>query len=67
MVDARQREALLSFVRLTNSGALTDEAFMLTTAPPAVIEDQVKTIAVEPLAVSPIPAGGVLLPELDRK
>ena len=67
MVDGRQREALLSFVRLANSGALTDEAFMLTTAPPATIEDQVKTIAVEPLAVSPIPAGGVLLLERDRK
>ena len=67
IVDARQRDALLSFVRLANSGALTDEAFMLTTTPPAAIEDQVKTIAVEPVAVSPIPAGGVLLLELDRK
>ena len=67
LIDPRQREALLSFVRLASQGALTGESFKLTTPPPAVIEEQVKMIAVDPLAVSPIAPGGVLPSELERK
>ena len=67
LIDPRQREALVSFVRLANQGALTEESFKLTTQPPAVIAEQVKVIAVDPLAVSPIAPGGVLPSELERK
>ena len=67
LIDARQRAALLTFMRLANQGGLTDESFKLTTQPPAVIEEQVKLIAVDPVAVSPIPPGGVLPSELERK
>ena len=47
-------------MRMVNEGRLTEEAFKLTTPPPADIEEQVKTIAVDPVAVSPIVVGGVL-------
>ena len=67
LIDPRQREALVSFVRLAHQGALTGESFKLTTQPPAVIEEQVKVITVDPLAVSPIAPGGVLPSELERK
>ena len=67
LIDPRQREALLSFVRLANQGALTGESFKLTTQPPAVIEEQVKAIVVDPVAVSPIAPRGVLPSELERK
>ena len=67
MVDARQRAALLSFIEMARRGQLSEEAFATTTPAPAVIADQVKTIAVEDVAVSPIVAGGVLFFELERK
>ena len=67
IVDPRQREALLAFVHLANRGELTDESFTLTTPSPAGIEEQVKMIAVDPVAVSPITARGVLPLELERK
>jgi hypothetical protein len=67
LVDPRQRDALLSFMRLLNRGQLTDDAFKLTTPPPIEVADQVTTIAIQPLVVSPILVGGVLQPELERK
>jgi hypothetical protein len=67
LIDPRQRDALASFVRLATQGTITGDSFKHTTEPPAVIEDQIKAIAVDPLAVSPIPPGGVLPSELERK
>jgi len=67
LIDPRQREALLSLMRLVDQGGLTEESFKRTTEPPAVIEAQVKEIAVDPLVVSPIAPGGVLPSELERK
>ena len=60
VVDQRQRVALTSLMRLINQGQLTEESFKNTTAPPS-------EIGVEPVAVSPIPVGGVLQGESGRK
>ena len=67
IVDARQRAALLSFIEMARRGEVSAETFAKTIPPPATIADQVKTIAVEELAVSPLVAGGVLLFEVERK
>jgi hypothetical protein len=60
IVDPRQRAALLAFIDMVNGAKITAAAFATTTVAPAEIEEQVSTIAVEEVAVSPIVAGGVL-------
>ena len=60
IVDQRQRAALLTLLRMTGDGRLTEDSFKNTTPAPA-------ELGVAPVAVSPIVVGGVLLGESDRK
>jgi hypothetical protein len=60
IVDPRQRAALLAFIDMVNGAEITSAAFATTTAAPDEIEEQVVTIAVYDVAVSPILPGGVL-------
>jgi hypothetical protein len=64
IVDQRQRAALNKFVRMAQQGNLN-----LAPVEPATnlaIEEQLMPIAVEPVAVSPIPVGGVLPLAIER-
>lgn len=67
IVDVRQREALYAFVRMANSGQLTEEAFKQTKQPPLHIEEEVTRIGVVPVSVSAIVVGGVMQGESGRK
>ena len=68
IVDRRDRLALDRFVTLVQQGRLGQDAFAHTSQPAVVaIEDTLSPIVVTPVAVSSIPAGGVLRSETERK
>ncbi len=56
-----------AFMRMVNQGQLTEAAFKQTKPPPLHIEEEVTTIGVVPVSVSPIVVGGVLQGESERK
>lgn len=61
IVDQQQRAGLSLFVRMAQQGRLPDDILAQTIpASNPSIEERVRPITVEPVAVSSIPAGGVL-------
>ena len=66
IVDQRQRDALLSFMRILNEGQLPGDAFKHTTSAPVDVAEDVFDIFPVPVAVSPILVGGVLSFDLGR-
>jgi hypothetical protein len=68
IVDQRQRAALGLFLRMAQQGTLPEETLAETS--PTLhqpLDEQIVPIALEPVAVSPIPVGGVLHNEIERK